>query len=646
MYSNPKALVNAVGLALAMASISCSSGGSGGSSGGNGGNGGNGGSGGGGGSGGNSPTSGSSAVGGSSASGGSSGGGASSSGKATGGSEGVSITNIDGGKTIGSLTSPEADQLCKDTYAYFGKTINQATLCKWTGLAYTISSSPLDDTMMQGNCKDAEATCLKAGAYVPSCRPLPSTCKATVAQYSTCITEQAASYNTNVGALSTCSKVTSADKAAIWEFMINGMPKSCTSLTDECATLDVPIPQPGKDAGGAGGNSGTGGSGGGSGGSTSTASGGKGGAGGTAGNNGGTMSATGGSAGSSGSSGSIGASDLPGDVAKAAGTLFVAAHAMTRTLIASYSGPLFRALRDSDKKEQDIGTVATTGLVDLAALSTFCSGTTCKVTTLYDQSGNGNDMWRADDPTKNQPGTNKPCNLMNIEYWQMADGTKMPIAVEYAESMWRSTSQCLRNRDKTKNMPTGSKPQTTYAIFHKKYVNGGCCFNYGNTGNAIHYTGPGTLSALNFSQITFWSKGTGSGPWVMVDWEQGVYAGNIAKCGSGAAPTAECTSSGENPNPTVTFDVVTTLFKHDGTKHWALKAGNAKSGTLAVMIDLPTLPKGYSPLKQEGGLGLGEGGAGDSGGNGGFSEGAIIAGETSNTTDDAFQKNIVSVYGK
>jgi hypothetical protein len=646
-----------------MAGVACGSGGTSGS--------------GGGGSGGSSSTKGSSAGGDgssvgvassggkSTASGGNSSGGASSSSKATGGGEAGSITSLDGGKTVGSLTSSEADQLCKDTYAYFGKTIAQATLCKWTGLAYTISSSPLDDTMMQGNCKDAEATCLKAGAYVPGCRPLPSTCKVTVAQYSTCIIEQAASYNTNVGALSTCSKVTSADKPAIWEFMTNGMPESCTSLTDKCATLDVPIPQPGNGAGGSGGNSGTAGAGGSS--TTTTASGGKGGAGGTTGTKGGTTSGggtggvssastdKGGTGGTSsvssgttstgGSGGSPGNSDLPGDVAKAAGTPFVAAHAMTRKLLAAYSGPLFRALRDSDKKEQDIGTV-TTGLVDLAALNAFCSGTTCKVTTLYDQAGNGNDMWRADDPSKNQPGTNKPCNLMNIEYWQMADGTKMPIAVEYAESMWRSVSQCLRNRDKTKNMPTGAKPQTTYAIFHKKYVNGGCCFNYGNTGNAIHYTGPGTLSALNFSQITFWSKGTGSGPWVMVDWEQGVYAGNIAKCGSGAAPTAECTTTGENPNPTVTFDVVTTLFKHDGTQHWALKAGNAKSGTLAVMVDLPTLPKGYSPLKQEGGLGLGEGGAGDSGGNGAFSEGAVIAAETSEATDNAFQKNIVGVYGK
>jgi len=322
---------------------------------------------------------------------------------------------------------------------------------------------------------------------------------------------------------------------------------------------------------------------------------------------------------------------------------------MTRALFASYTGPLFKALRDSDKQERDIGVVAATGLVDLTALSAFCSGTTCKVTTLYDQSGNGNDMWRGD-TAANAPMDNgeapKLCDLMAIDYWQLSDGTKMPVVVETGP-MWKDRSQCLRNRDKTKNMPTGSKPQTTYAIFHAKYLNNNCCFNYGNTGNLIHYTGPGTLSALNFSKIEFWSKGTGSGPWVMVDWEQGVYAGNIAKCGSGVPSTAECTSTGENPNPSVTFDIVTTLFKHDGTSHWAGKYGNAKAGALAVSFDLPTLPKGgYSPLKQEGGLGLGEGGAGDPNGTGGFSEGAVMAGETTDATDNAIQQSIVSVYGK
>jgi hypothetical protein len=336
---------------------------------------------------------------------------------------------------------------------------------------------------------------------------------------------------------------------------------------------------------------------------------------------------------------------LPGDVAEAAGTPFVAAHGMTRALFASYTGPLFKALRVSDSQEQDIGTVPSTGLVDTAALSSFCAGTSCKVTTLYDQSGNGNDLWRADDPNTNQPGTVRPCDLMDIQYWPTSDGTQMPIAVETGP-MWKAKSQCLRNREKTKSMPVGATPQTEYAIFHAQYLNNNCCFNYGNTGNAIHYSGPGTLSALNFSKIAFWSKGTGDGPWPMVDFETGVYAGNTAKCGSGVPAGVPCTTTGENANPSVTFDIVTTMFKHNGVNHWALKTGNAQAGALSVNVDLGALPAGYSPLEQEGGLGLGEGGAGDPNGTGGFSEGAVMVGETTNATDDAIQRSVVSVYAK
>jgi non-reducing end alpha-L-arabinofuranosidase len=598
-----------------------------------------------------------------SSSGGGSSGGASSSSKATGGSDGGPVTSIDGTKTVGSLTSSEGDQLCKDSYAAFGKAINQATLCKWTGLAYTISSSPINDTMMQDNCKEAEATCLKAGAFVPSCNPLPSSCKGTVAQYSTCIADRAASYSSTVATLPSCAKVTSTDRAAIWEFM-EGMPDSCTSLTDKCPTLDIPTPQPGTGAGGAAGSSGSGGSGGSSG--TSTGTGGKGGTGGGAsggttstggsataskGGTGGasTANATGGTGGSTSTNTSPG--DLPGDVAKAAGTPFVAAHSMTRALFSAYKGPLFKAIRTSDNKEQDIGVTAA-GLVDAAALKTFCTGA-CKLATLYDQSGNGNDMWRGDVDTNRPSDTAalaKICEMLDIEYWQMADGTKIPIALEHgwenAGDMWKDKGQCLRNRNKTKNMPVGASAQTTYGIFHGKYVNGGCCFNYGNTGKTIHYTGPGTLSALTFSKMTFWSKGQQSGPWPMVDWETGVYTGNTGKCGSGIPSTVECTSTGENPVAPVLHDIVTVVFKHDGSKHWGMKTANAKTGALSVSMDLPSLPKGYSPLKLEGGLGLGEGGAGDSGGSGGFSEGAVIAGETSEETDNALQKSIVSVYGK
>ena len=621
-------------------------------------------------------------------------GGSSNSGGGSGGAGGgTSITGLGGDKPLGSLNPSDAAQLCSDAYAYFAKAINQADLCKWAGLSYGTSSSPLSDAALQQNCASQETTCLKADPAAADCTAIPSSCNATVSQYSACIVDQAAAFNEAVSALPGCVTVTKPDLQGVWAYLTADLPASCTAITDKCPTMDFPTPRPGTSSSGSGGSGGAAGSGG-SGGSTgaggSTGSGGSTGAGGSTGSGGSTraggstgsggstraggstgsggttsLGGSGGSAvgsgGSNGQGGSGGSTTsppggLPGDAAKAAGTPMVAAHSMTRAMFASYTGPLFKAQRVSDTKEQDIGIVPATGLVDLSALSTFCSGTTCKVATLYDQSGSGNDMWKGD-TAANAPmdGSEAPklCQLLDIEYWQMSDGTKIPIALGRgwgAGEEWTRTPQCLRNRDKTKNMPTGSSPQTTYGIFHQKYVNPGCCFNYGNTGKKIHYTGPGTLSALNFSKVSYWSKGTGSGPWVVVDWETGVYAGNIAKCNSGAAAGTTaygCTATGENPNPTVTHDIVTALFKHDGTAHWQGKNGNAKSGALAVSFDLPTLPKGgYSPLKQEGGLGLGEGGAGDSGGSGGFSEGAVIAGETTDATDEAIQKSIVSVYGK
>ncbi len=659
-------LAGATLLAWATATVGCSSTGAGGSSGGSSGTAGNGGSG-GGSSAATSGSGGSSSTGGNGGSGGSPGAGT--------GTGGDSVTSLSGSKPLGTLTPSEATQLCDDTYAYFGRAVSQATLCKAAGLTFAVSSSAPTDAQLQQNCASEETACLQADPASASCSDITSTCSVTVAEYSACIAEQAATFTAGAEPLAGCATVTKNDLPAIWDFATRDLPASCASIESACAGLNVPTPHagttnPGGSTGGSGGTGGTAGTGGsagagggttgtgGSGGSMggsggTTAAGGSGGttaaggAGGSAGGSGGSAGSAGGSGGTAagGAGGSSSASTLPGDVAKAAGTPFVAAHAMTRALFASYDGPLFRALRVSDQQEKDIGVVAAGGLVDIASLNSFCAGTSCKVTTLYDQSGNGNDMWRADDPNTNQPGTNKPCDLMDIDYWQMSDGTKMPIAVETG-AMWKSTAQCLRNRDKTKNMPTGAKPQTEYAIFHAKYLNNNCCFNYGNTGNAIHYSGPGTLSALNFSKITFWSKGTGDGPWPMVDFETGVYAGNTAKCGSGVPTTVDCTATGENANPSVPYDIVTTLFKHNGVDHWELKTGNAQAGMLSVNVNLSALPKGYSPLKQEGGLGLGEGGAGDANGTGGFSEGGVIAGETSDATDNAIQASIVSVYGK
>ena len=132
-------------------------------------------------------------------------------------------------------------------------------------------------------------------------------------------------------------------------------------------------------SGGAGGATGRGGSGG------TTGSGGQTGSGGT--------SASGGATGSGGTSaGGTTGTKGPCDIYAAANTPCVAAHSTVRALYGAYTGKLYQ-VRRSDNTTKDILTLAAGGVADTAPQDTFCSGSTCVITVLYDQSGKGNDMW-------------------------------------------------------------------------------------------------------------------------------------------------------------------------------------------------------------------------------------------------------------
>lgn len=62
-----------------------------------------------------------------------------------------------------------------------------------------------------------------------------------------------------------------------------------------------------------------------------------------------------------------------------------------RRLLSTYTGECMNIKRASDNTTTDIGFVGDT--CDIAAINTFCSGTTCWVVTWYDQSGNGRDAY-------------------------------------------------------------------------------------------------------------------------------------------------------------------------------------------------------------------------------------------------------------
>ena len=86
------------------------------------------------------------------------------------------------------------------------------------------------------------------------------------------------------------------------------------------------------------------------------------------------------------------ATSLPCDIYAAAGTPCVAAHSTTRALYAAYNGPLYQVRRASNGATTNIGTLAAGGYANAAAQDSFCSGTTCVITEIYDQSGNGNNL--------------------------------------------------------------------------------------------------------------------------------------------------------------------------------------------------------------------------------------------------------------
>lgn len=107
---------------------------------------------------------------------------------------------------------------------------------------------------------------------------------------------------------------------------------------------------------------------------------------------GGTTGGTTGSAGSQGSGGAAGAgAPGPCDIYQSANTPCVAAHSTVRALYGAYVGPLYQVQRASDKTTKDIP-VGAAGFAASSVQDSFCTGTTCTIPVIYDQSPNGNHL--------------------------------------------------------------------------------------------------------------------------------------------------------------------------------------------------------------------------------------------------------------
>ncbi|WP_353648959.1 arabinofuranosidase catalytic domain-containing protein [Nakamurella sp. A5-74] len=306
---------------------------------------------------------------------------------------------------------------------------------------------------------------------------------------------------------------------------------------------------------------------------------------------------------------------LPCDAFAAGGTSCVASFSTVRALYASYSGPLYRVSRSFDAATSNIGLLTTGGYANAAAQDSFCAGTVCTITTLYDQSPNHNDLTVAGVGAAGSSDRG-------------ARADDLPVTVEGHKAYGvLVTPRVGYRRASGTGMATGAQPESIYAVMSGTLASNACCFDFGNVETVPVDHGPGTMDALIVSTFCGSPPCAGSGPWIQADLEDGVFMGN----------------GSSNPNAaSQTSPFITAVLRNNGQNTYALKGSNATAPTLTSLYS-GALPAGYGPMNLEGGITLGAGGDNSNAAPGAFFEGAITSGYASETAITNMQTNIASM---
>jgi non-reducing end alpha-L-arabinofuranosidase len=347
--------------------------------------------------------------------------------------------------------------------------------------------------------------------------------------------------------------------------------------------------------------------------------------------------ASGGTTGNSESGGSAGTTqcdtsvtgNLPCDVLERACHRCVSAHSTVRLLRSAYHGPLYQVQR-ADNQTKDIEVVD--GYADATAHTAFCAGSICTVPIIYDQSTQKNDL------TPSPPGSNKATPGLPAK----ASDLKVTINGHTVYGLKFQPGQGYRKLVGN-GIAKGDEPEVMYMVSSQKDLKNGCCFDYGNAETTATNDGSGTMEAVYLGMGVVWGTGSGTGPWVMADLEDGLYPG-----------WENNQDRNISTNTSVTYDFVTgvvvgdTSDKNGGKGRFAIYAGDATSGTLKTMYDgIRPEKNGYVPMRKQGSIILSIGGDNSDGDGGRFYEGAMANGAATKETVDALQAAIVAAgYGK
>lgn len=313
----------------------------------------------------------------------------------------------------------------------------------------------------------------------------------------------------------------------------------------------------------------------------------------------------------------------PCDIYAAGGTPCVAAHSTTRALYKSYSGPLYQLQRGSDGAVEDVLPITPGGAANGNHQDEFCKLTSCNINIIYDQSGHFNHLTQAP-----PGGAAQGPEANGYDYLSGATGAPVALNGNKAYGVFISPFTGYRN-DRPNATAVGDQPQGMYAVLDGTHYKTGCCFDYGNAETNNLDTGNGRMEAIYFGTGDGSGRGTGSGPgpWIMADLENGLFSGR---------------DHVNNPaDPTINFRFTTAIVK--GQAHrWAIRGGDASSGSLSTFYDGARPDGGYDPMSKEGAILLGIGGDNSNGAQGTFYEGAVTQGYPSDDTEAKVQADIVS----
>lgn len=241
------------------------------------------------------------------------------------------------------------------------------------------------------------------------------------------------------------------------------------------------------------------------------------------------------------------------------------------------------------------------------------------ITIIYDQSGRGNHLTQA------PPGGFSGPDANGYDNYASAIGAPVTLNGQKAYGVFISPGTGYRN-NAVSGSATLDAAEGMYAVLDGTHYNDGCCFDYGNAETNSLDTGNAHMEAIYYGDNSVWGTGSGSGPWIMADLENGLFSG---------------LSAGQNTaDPSITYRFVTAIIK--GTANlWAIKGGNSASGALSTYYS-GVRPTGYNPMKKEGAIILGIGGDNSVGAQGTFYEGVMTSGYPTDSTETAVQANIVA----